>query len=233
MRYFRKKTNKVYQNALKEHYKSLTKDEKRTVRKEKFWSIFSIITAHVTFFLPMLIGIYLIKLIPTLETIFLKILVITGKILIGIILTIVSGFLTYGVTLPLFKKAHSYNLPAMKKDVFSKACSHLRDYYGLQEPYIITKCFDSSNEAFKNHDICIFVVNNELRITVDLVRGFLYSDKDLGCYAFSGDEITLTKKQNEKQLLVELKVDDGVSNNITFLLGYQAKGFIEKNFLTN
>lgn len=232
MRYFRHRhTNQLHNNALKEHYKSLTKDEKKAFCQERFWRRFATILGTICYVSSVAVGIYLLKLIPMPNNTLLQILVVLGKVIAGIILLIACGFLTYGVCLPLIKKVESYNIPAMKKIIFSKACSHLRDYYGLQEPYIITKCFDSSNEAFKNHDICIFIVNNELRITVDLVRGFLYSDKDLGCYAFNQDEITLTKKQNGKQLLVELKVDDEVSDNITFLLGYRAKGFIEKNFL--
>lgn len=59
----------------------------------------------------------------------------------------------------------------MKKKIFSKACGHLRDYYELQEPYIITNCFEATDKNFKNHDVCIFVVGDELRLTTDLVRG--------------------------------------------------------------
>jgi hypothetical protein len=97
----------------------------------------------------------------------------------------------------------------------------------LEEPYIITKCFDSTDKKFKNHDVCIFIVDDELRITTDLVRGFLHGERDLGCYAFSRDELIISKKQNGKYLMAELK-----STNTEFLLGYRAKGFIEKNFLS-
>jgi hypothetical protein len=121
----------------------------------------------------------------------------------------------------------------MKKIVFSKACSHLRDYYELKEPYIITKCFDSSNKVFKDHDVCIFVIDDELRITTDLIRGFLYPEKDLGCYSFKKNEIVLTKISNGNHLILELKASDGVSDEVVFLLGYRAKGFIKKNFLNN
>ena len=104
----------------------------------------------------------------------------------------------------------------------------MRDYYELQEPYIITKCFDATNKIFKNHDVCIFVVGDELRLTTDIVHGFLYEERDLGCYAFKRDEITLSKQQNGNHLIAELK-----SDNAIFLLLYRAKRFIEENFTAN
>lgn len=74
--------------------------------------------------------------------------------------------------------------------------------------------------------MCLFIVGDELRITTDLVSGFLHGERDLGCYAFKKDEITLTKLENGKHLIAELKSGDAV-----FLLGYRAKGFIDKNFI--
>lgn len=102
----------------------------------------------------------------------------------------------------------------------------MRDYYQLQEPYIITKCFDATDKKFRNHDVCIFIVEGELRITADLVRGFLHGERDLGCYAFMPNEIILSKQQNGNHLVAELRADDNV-----FLLGYRAKGFIEKSYI--
>ena len=96
----------------------------------------------------------------------------------------------------------------------------------MQEPYIITKCFDAADKRFRDHDVCIFLVGDELRITTDLVRGFLHGERDLGCYAFSRKEITVSKQQDGEHLVAELK-----SDNAFFMLGYRAKGFIEKNFL--
>ena len=114
----------------------------------------------------------------------------------------------------------------MKKETLLKASAHLRDYYGFNEPYIITKCFDSTDKKFIGCDVCIFVCNNELRITKDIVHGFLYGEKDLGCYAFKADEITLSKQIDEACLRCELSTKD-----LTFLLGYRAKKYIEENFI--
>ena len=75
--------------------------------------------------------------------------------------------------------------------------------------------------------MCIFVVNDELRITTDLIRGFLHGHRDLGCYAFKRDEIVISKKRENNLLIVELKAEDTI-----FLMGYRAKRFVENSFLS-
>lgn len=226
MRYFKyKNTNKNFNVALKERYKTLTEDEKRTFRKEKRWRKFSTIVSFVIFICFTVAGFFLLRLIPMPRAWFLEVLVIVGKWIAFFIIMIAASILTFGLTRPLWKKVESFHIPSMKKVIFSKACQHLREYYKLQDPYIVTKCFDATDEKFKNHDVCIFVVGDELRITADLFRGFLHGERDLGCYAFEMNEITLSKQQNGDHLIAELKAD-----NTVFLLGYRAKSFIEKNF---
>ena len=226
MRYYKyKNTDKNINNALKEQYKTLTEDEKRTFRKEKRWRKFSTIVSLIIYISCIVAGIFLLKSIPLPSAWFLEILVIVGEVIIGFILLIASGVLTVALTMPLWKKVESFHIPSIKKDIFSKACKHLRDYYQLQEPYLRTKCFESTDKKFENHDVCIFVVGDELRITTDLVRGFLHGERDLGCYAFKKEEITLSKQNVGNHLIAELK-----ANNIVFLLGYRAKGFIDKSF---
>ncbi len=225
MRYFKyKNTNENKNNALKEQYETLTDDEKRIFRKEKRWRRISSIVFFSIYLTFVALGIFLLKLIPQPSTV----LVVVGKVIAGFILLVVGGALSFGMTSPLWKKVESLHIPSMKKEIFSKACEHLRDYYSFQEPYIITKCFDATDKKFQNHDVCIFVAGDELRITSDLVHGFLYGERDLGCYAFKRDEITLSKQQNGDKLIVELKADD-----TAFLLGYRAKRFIDKNFIEN
>ena len=228
MRYFRyKNTNKNIHIAFKEQYKALTEDEKRTFRKQKAWVKFAVVTFLVVYICCVLVGMYLLQLSPTPSNGALETLVIIGKVIGGLVwIFFVSSILSYRLTLPLWEKADTYNIPLMKKEIFSEACGHLRDYYKLQEPYIITKCFEATNPSFKNHDVCLFVVGDELRMTTDLVQGFLHGERDLGCYAFKRDEIFLSKQQNGKRLILELKAGDEA-----FLLGYRAKGFIEKNFI--
>ena len=228
MRYFRyKNTDKNVNNALKEQYKTLTEDEKRTFRKKKRWQKFSTIVTLTIFICCIIAEIFLLKSIPVPNDNFLEVLVIVGKVIVGFILLIVSGSLTAILTTPLWKKVETFDIPLMKKEIFSKACKHLRDYYQLQEPYIITKCFEATDKNFQNHDVCIFIVGDELRITTDLIQGFLHGERDLGCYAFKIEEITLLKRNNGKHLVAELRAD-----NTVFLLGYRAKGFID-NFLNS
>jgi len=226
LRYFRyKNVKKNKNNALKEQYKSLMEDEKRTFRKEKRWRRFSTIVTLVTYISCIVAGIFLLKSIPLPSAWLLEVLVIVGEVFAGFILLIVGGVITVGLTMPLWKKVESFHIPTMKKEIFSKACEHLREYYELQEPYIITKCFGATDKKFQNHDVCIFVVDDELRITTDLVRGFLHGERDLGCYAFKREEITFSKQKSGNHLIAELR-----SDNTIFLLGYRAKGFAEKAF---
>lgn len=226
MRYFRyKNTNKNLNNALKEQYKTLTEDEKRIFRKEKCWRKFTTIFFFIVYFSWMVAGIFVLESIPLPQHWFLKFSVVAAKVVTGFALLIAGGVLTVLLTIPLWKKVESFHIPTMKKEIFSKACGHLREYYGVREPYMITKCFDATDKKFQNHDVCIFVVGDELRITTNLVQGFLYGERDLGCYAFKQNEIILTKQQKGNNLIAELRADDTV-----FLLGYRAKGFVDKNF---
>ena len=229
MRYFKyKDTNKIINIALKEQYKTATKDERCTLLKEKIWRKFSTIVFFTIYISCIVAGIYLFNSIPYPSGLLFELLVIIGNVIVTFILLIVGFILAAILTTPLWNKVESFHIPSMKRKIISKACEHLRDYYELQEPYIITKCFDATNKIFKNHDVCIFVVGDELRLTTDIVHGFLYEERDLGCYAFKRDEITLSKQQNGNHLIAELK-----SDNAIFLLGYRAKRFIEENFTAN
>lgn len=227
MRYFKyKNMNKNHNNALKAQYKALSADEKRTARKMRRWESVGAIVSCILFLVCAIAGIWWITLIPKPSGWLWSILVLIGKVLLGFVALIVSGVVTAALTKPLWKKAGYYHLPSMKRELFSKACEHLRVYYGVQEPYIVTKCFDASDKAFKHHDVCIFVVGEELRITTDLMRGFLHGERDLGCYAFRKDEILLSKQHSGNCLIAELRAGD-----TCFLLGYRAKSFIEKRFM--
>ena len=76
MRYFKyKNTNKNINNALKEQYKTLTKDEKRIFRKEKCWRIFSTIVTLIIYSSCIIAGLFLLKTIPLPYTCFLKFLI--------------------------------------------------------------------------------------------------------------------------------------------------------------
>ncbi|MBQ5782092.1 MAG: hypothetical protein IIV99_01740 [Oscillospiraceae bacterium] len=227
MRYFKyTDADKTYNNALKEQYKSLTKDEKATVRKEKMWTKISIVVYFVLFAIFLLMTYCLLKYTPPQEKWGWDFALGAAKVLIGLGLFVLSGVLAAVLVTPFWEKAESYNIPKMKKEFSSKACEHLRSYYGLQQPYIVTKCFDATDKKFCNKDVCVFVVGEELRITTDIVKGFIHGERDLGCYAFEKQEVVLTKKHRDNQLVVQLEADGTM-----FLLHYRAKSFIEKNFI--
>ncbi len=228
MRYFKYyDTSKTEKAALKKQYAELTKEEQRIARKEKTQRIIGIsvfaIVAAVCFVASLLV----ILEIPEPKNLFLNILINIGKSLITLIAVIISLIIGALAASPIFKIADSKH-KTMKKQILSEACLHLREYYKLGEPCIVTKCYESSDKKFTNHDVCIFVVEDELRITVNLLHGFFNGENDLGCYVFKRDEISVTKKQGEKLLIAELKAGDMV-----FLLGYRAKRFIENNFISD
>ena len=223
MRYFKyDNVDDSFNNALKEQYKVLTQDEKRTFCKKKRLRKLASAVTFLTFAGLLALGFLLLRAIPEPSSWFFEVLVAVGEVVGAFILLIVSGIITAVITTPLWKKVESLHIPTMSKEIFSRACLHLRDYYRLKEPYVVTKCFDATDKNFKNHDVCIFVVGDELRITTDLVSGFLHGERDLGCYAFKREDITLLKQRDGKHLSAELRVDNGV-----FILGYRAKGFIE------
>lgn len=228
MRYFKyKNTDKNLSHALKAQYQSLTAEEKRTFRREKRWRWMHNALFYLIFFTVLGCFVWMLKAMPLPEHWLLRLLAILCGIILALFLCVLSGALALWMTTPLRKKADSFHIPSMKKKFFSEACHHLREYYGLEEPYQLTKCFEATDRSFINHDVCIFSVGEELRITTDLVNGFLHGQRDLGCYAFGRDEIILNKQRRGDQLILELIAGDAV-----FLLGYRAKGFIEKNFLT-
>lgn len=222
MRYFKyKNINKNDNHTLKEQYKNLI-ENKGIIRREKFWRKLSTMISGIVYIVCLVLGVWLIELIPLPNGLVAGIFVIIGKVMFFLIWLIISVILTLIFTLPLWNKVESLHLPTFKKEFLSKSCSYLRDYYGLKEPYIVTKCFDATDKRFKNHDVCLFIVQDELRITTDLMRGFLHEERDLGCYAFKLNEIKLSKLRCENGLILELREE-----NTVFLLGYRAKRFIE------
>ena len=186
------------------------------------------ILGAVVFFTVFLGGfffcVWALKQIPVPKSLFEIVLRHIGNFILGA--SAFFGFFIIGVlvSMPIFSDNETRRIADRK--ILSQACEHLREFYGLQEPCIVTKCYTSSDKKFKDHDVCIFVVGDELRITTNLKNGFFYEERDLGCHAFRREEITLTKIEGEKFLMAELRAGE-----TTFLLGCRAKGFIEKNFL--
>ena len=229
MKYFRyKNINKTQSVANKELYKLMTDEQKRAFKKQRMWSRISSTVFLSIVFLLLGASFFAFSLIPMPTWWLWKVLVQLGIVLMGFV-ALLCSFLVAGIaTIPLEKRTNCFTPPPIPKTIYPKACQHLREYYGLCQPYVLTKCFDCTNKKFKNKDVCVFVAKGKLRITVDLVHGFLHGWKDAGCYVFDKKEISLAKIQTDKGLMLQLKAKDTV-----FLLGYTAKTFIQKNFLTN
>ncbi|MBE6789104.1 MAG: hypothetical protein E7539_05490 [Ruminococcaceae bacterium] len=164
--------------------------------------------------------------IPSVSNVILNILVIALKILLTILAVFVSLLLSAIISMPLKNKAETYR--EKRYEILSKSCEYLRKFYKLQEPCLVTKCYESTDKRFTNHDVCVFVADDELRITTNLLHGFFHQRNDLGCYCFNREEVCVSKIEGEKFLIAELK-----AGNQTFLLGYRAKRFVEKNFIYN
>ncbi|MBQ4159117.1 MAG: hypothetical protein IJD86_13395 [Clostridia bacterium] len=227
MRYFRcRNVKKNHRRALEERYRAADRGDRRLIRREWIWRKLAMAAFYLIFVCLLIATTYLLKMIPKPEESALRVLVSVGLILLGLFLHILIAAVACMLTIPILEKATKCRLPEMKKEILSKATAHLRDYYDLNEPYIITKCFDASDKKWINHDVCIFVACNELRITTDLIHGFLYGERDLGCYAFRRSEITLSKCRDDNRLKLELRAED-----VSFILGYRAKRFIETNFI--
>ena len=130
MRYFKyKNTDKTVNNALKEQYKTVSDEEKRMIRKEKRWRKFGNAVSVIIYFFSALVGGLLFALIPSPSGWFFYTLYIIGQVIVFFILLIACAVLTANLTAPLWKKIDSIPVPSVKKEVLSKACEHLRNYY--------------------------------------------------------------------------------------------------------
>ena len=154
MRYFKYKgsqtTEKETQKAL---LAELTKEEKRLIRKDKLLGTLGSIVFFTVFLGGFACCVWGLKQIPFPERLFEVIMRhIANFILgaVGFVLCLIIGAL---VSMPICSKNIGQRLIHQK--YLAKACEHLREFYGLQEPCIVTKCYDASDKKFKNHDVCI------------------------------------------------------------------------------
>ena len=84
---------------------------------------------------------------------------------VSIILAVIAAFLAAMPFAKLQEKA-TKELKGIRRarlhEITRKAAEHLHKFYGLREPYIVTKCYDSSDRKFKNKDVTryTFAVTN-------------------------------------------------------------------------
>ena len=226
MRYFKCDTLKQEKQKKVTQGVAMTEEEKKSNRQGKYLNFCGTILFSLTFIASFVGGCILIARIPLPEHPFLLILTFVGRLALDFGAFVVAVVIGTVVSSPIYKKAQQ-KLVVQKRICLDKALISLREYYGWTEPCIVTKCYDSSDKKFNNRDVCVFLFNNELRITADLKHGFSIKENDLGCYAFNVDEFSLEQIQGEKFLITEFKSED-----LTFHFGRRAKGFIEKSFIS-
>lgn len=169
-------------------------------------------------------GWLLAKLLVSTEqpTVLLTVLATGARIVLSIVVVIAA--LALGLLAgSLFWKQNGDNQRSERRLLLRKGCEQYREYYGFREPYLLTKCFDSSDKRFRKHDICLFTVDGELRLTVNLQYGFFDPDRDLGCYGFSREELAIEEAPWEEHPAVKL-----TAGETTFLLGSRTLPFLDK-----
>ena len=214
--------NKVQQLANKQRLASLGKDEKKKAKRSERLTKLVSFCGIIFFFCCFGMFIFFIKLIPVPKNTFLIILYGIGWAILGLIALIISAISTlipFGILLDKVR----YNLPEMRKEFIKKASEPIRKYYGLSDEYLITKCFESTNTLFNDHDICIFRYGNEIRITTDIVKGFINGDCELGCYSIKFNELKIYKDDYNDKRVTILEFDKE-----KFVIGIKAYSYISK-----
>ena len=223
MKYFKyRNINKVHQLANKQRLASLGKDEKKKAKRSERLTKLVSFCGIIFFFCCFGMFIFFIKLIPVPKNTFLIILYGIGCAILGLIALIISAISTlipFGILLDKVR----YNLPEMRKEFIKKASEPIRKYYGLSDDYLITKCFESTNTLFNDHDICIFRYGNEIRITTDIVKGFINGNCDLGCYSIKFNELKTYKDDYNDKRVTVLEFDKE-----KFVIGIKAYSYISK-----
>ncbi len=235
MRYFKYNHPK---NTEKEIYKAeraaLNKTERRLARKSRFWNIAGIIAYCIVFgtiFIPLFL-IFNIEFAPAVNTVINVALEILGNLLTFILrfgALIIAFALAFIITSPIMNISHKADkrLNGIRREhlheISSKACEHITKFYGLREPSIVTKCYDSTDAKFKNKDIIIFECSGEIRIMRNLFGSVKLIEHDLGCYAFKKGEyyVYYTEYKGKRAALLDF-------GEVKLTLAARAKPFIEK-----
>lgn len=226
MRYF--KFDGIWPNSqeFKRQHTALIKSQEKQHRKQtllhRFGCAISILVALGVFVCLLAL---VLPLLPEEKGVFGAIMHILSSIVFVFLCALTAIIAGLVILMPIFKFDRTAE-KQRRQELMHHACQHLREYYGLQEPFLVTKCYRSSNKAFDRHDVCLFIVGGELRITANLHYGFFDPVRDLGCYTLIRQEIRLQDSQFKERKALELQAGD-----LTFLLGCRAKAFIENNFL--
>ena len=224
MRYFRYSGPVADVSDLKQHYAGLSAKEQ--ARRRRFLWLHRLGTVIFWLvFLAAFIGLVLLihKIEPVSDSVLDTIMHTILTICLGFFALILSAILGALAAAPLWGRNQAFEKD-LRQVPLRQATRELRQFYGFQEPFLVTKCYRASDRRFDRHDVCLFLVDGKLRLTVNLHYGFFDLRRDLGCYEFDFGEITLLPSRHKDREAVELRFGE-----ITFLLGRQAKPFIEKH----
>lgn len=89
----------------------------------------------------------------------------------------------------------------------------------MKRNYLVTKCYDSSNNLLVNKDLLLFFHYNKLRI----VNDFTSTINDFGCYELEIDSFDLYYGKRIDIVTIKIKTD-----KFYLSLGKRAKSFISK-----
>lgn len=229
MRYFQYNRIDLRNNDnLKDEYIALIEKEKSEVKKDKKYTRLSLAISTVAFILYIIISAVVLLSIPTPDSYFITMLILTIKITSAFVLLPVGIWLMFWGLYPSLEQRFHANYTKVINKYITNSCPYLRAYYGLEDPYIVTKCYDSSDRDFKNSDICIFIVNDELHISPVLVNGFFNMEREVDCYAFMRYELGLAPVKKSKLSTYELR-----SGDTYFILDKHAKKFFDTHYWVN
>ena len=222
MRYFRHDPLKPEKRKMVTQERVLTAEEKKRDRQGRVLNALALAAKAAIFCLFFGGCLVLIAHIPLPESPFLRLLAIIGIFIVAIAAFLLCGLLASLAAAPIDTAAQK-RMVIKGSNSYDAAIPILREYYGWTEPCIVTKCYDSNDKRFKNRDICLFVADGELRLTANLRHGFSVREADLGCYAFTPDDITSAQIPGEHGTVTVL-----TSGEHVFSLGRRAKGYIRK-----
>lgn len=143
------------------------------------------------------------------------------KVILIILLVFVGFAISALIMNPYFsfveRKFPFYGFPKIIREMRIKSNQAYFSYYKVNDDYIITKIYDSSEAVLINKDVMIYSYNGKIRITND----FTTSSYDFGCYEFDFDEIELSYDRTTDRLKTIL-----ITNEMNILLGKRAKPYL-------
>lgn len=159
--------------------------------------------------------------LPWPEGLFFQLMTVLARGVLSLVALVVSVTVAALAAAPLWGR-HRTSEKQVRQAVQQAACRQLREFYGFQEPCLVTKCYSSSDRRFDRHDVCLFLHRGKLRITANLHYGFFHPDRDLGCYVLEPEELLLNKTSHKDRSAVELRCGEA-----WFCLGAKAAPFLQ------